>query len=104
MFLTNVVKCCYNHSAYPDKKVINDQLKILAEEIRVVDPAKIIAFGGLVYGVLTGKKIKLADYWSAPREKDPEVISRKNVQVAPCYFPTGRGNPKKAAEILKKFA
>ena len=24
LFLTNIVKCCYGHSAYPDKKVISE--------------------------------------------------------------------------------
>lgn len=104
LFLTNIVKCCYNHSTYPDKNVIKNQLKLLAEEIRIVKPKKIMAFGGLVYKTLTGKSIKLVDYWNGPQEQVVEVISGLGISVMPCYFPIGRGNPRKAAEILRKFA
>lgn len=104
LFLTNIVKCCYDHSAYPDKSVIEDQLKLLAEEIRIVKPKKIVAFGGLVYKTLTGESIKLADYWYGSQEKAVEIISGLGTSVAPCYFPIGRGNPQKAVEILRKSA
>lgn len=103
LFLTNVVKCCYDHSAYPSDRVIKVQTKILAEEIKIVNPQKIVAFGGLVYKVLTGKSIKLSEYWSGEAGKELEVISGLSISVEPCYFPIGRGNPKKAAEIMKKF-
>ena len=102
LFLTNIVKCCYNHSAYPDKSVIENQLKLLAEEIRIVRPKKILAFGGLVYKTLTGKSIKLTDYWNSSQEKVAEVVSGLGVPVMPCHFPIGRGNPRKAIEILSR--
>lgn len=104
LFLTNIVKCCYNHSAYPDKNIIENQLMLLAEEIRIVKPKKILAFGGLVYKTLTGKDIKLADYWSGSQKKTAEVVSGLDITVTPCYFPIGRGNPRKAIEILRQFA
>jgi uracil-DNA glycosylase len=81
LFLTNIVKCCYNHSNYPDTKVIDNQLKFLKEEIRMVKPRNIIAFGRLVYKTLT----------------------RLNISAIPCYFPIGRGNPKKSAEMMRKI-
>ena len=104
LFLTNVVECCYSHSAYPDDKVIAEQLKLLADEIKIVRPKKIVAFGGLVYKTLTGKNIKLAEYWNEQKiGTDFEIISGLTISVLPCYFPIGRGNPKKAAEIMKRF-
>ena len=104
LFLTNIVKCCYSHSSYPDKRVVKDQAKVLIEEIRIVNPRKIVAFGGLVYKTLTGKNIMLSEYWKKDMiEKSTEVISGLNVIIEPCYFPIGRGNPKKAAEIMRKF-
>jgi len=103
LFLTNMVKCCYGHSAYPNSKVIKDQIKKLTEEIRIVNPEKIVAFGGLVYQNLTGKKIKLSEYWKGKKEKNSEIISGLKISVIPCYFPVGRGNPKKAAKILRKI-
>lgn len=104
LFLTNVVKCCYNHSAYPDRKAVKDQIKMLADEIRIVNPKRIVAFGGLVYKTLTGKNVKLSEYWNSRRTgKSREIVSGLNIIVEPCYFPIGRGNPKKSAEIIRKF-
>jgi uracil-DNA glycosylase family 4 len=104
LFLTNIVKCCYGHSLYPDSKVIDSQLKFLAEEINIVNPKKIVAFGALVYKTLTGKNIKLAEYWNEWKiGNDSEIVFGLKISVMPCYFPIGRGNPKKAAEILRKF-
>lgn len=104
LFLTNAVKCCYSHSEYPTKNVIESQLKFLSKEIRIVNPKKIVAFGALVYKTLTGKSLKLADYWKKKRRLETEKISGLNISVTPCYFPIGRGNPKKAAEILRSIA
>ena len=103
LFLTNIVKCCYGHSLYPENRVIAEQLKLLAEEIRIVRPKKIVAFGGLVYKILTKKNVRLSDYWVEGREEKKETVSGLMVPVIPCYFPVGRGNPKKAAEIMRKF-
>ncbi|MBI2627184.1 MAG: hypothetical protein HYW77_02985 [Parcubacteria group bacterium] len=104
LFLTNIVKCCYNHSAYPAKAIIKEQLKLLAEEIKTVKPKAIVAFGGLVYKTLTGKSIRLADYQNGSWEKIAEAVSGLGIPVMPCYFPIGRGNPGKAAEILRQSA
>jgi len=103
LFLTNVVKCCYNHSSYPDKRVIESQLNLLVQEIKLVNPQEIMAFGGLVYKVLTGRNIKLGEYWNGAQKKETEIISGLKISVIPCYFPIGRGNPKKAVEILRRL-
>lgn len=104
LFLTNIVKCCYDHSSYPDGKVVKDQIKILAEEVRIIKPKKIIAFGVLVYKTLTGKNIRMTDYRNGSREKITEVVSGLSIPVMPCYFPIGRGNPRMASKILSKSA
>ncbi len=105
LFLTNVVKCCYDYSAYPSGRVIKDQTKLLAEEIRIVNPKKIVAFGGLVYKTLTGRNVKLSKYWyGQKREKVCEATLERRTPIVPCYFPIGRGKPKEAAEILRQLA
>jgi len=104
LFLTNIVKCCYDHSLYPEDRVIKEQINMLAEEIKIVRPKMIVAFGELVYKTLTGKNIKLAGYWNDRKRKgDSEIISGLKIPIIPCYFPIGRGNPKKAAEIMRRF-
>lgn len=100
LFLTNIVKCCYPHGDYPEKNVIGAQINFLKQEIKIIKPKKIIAFGALVYKTLTGKNIKLADC-AKNLKIELEKISGLNIPVMPCYFPIGRGNPKKSAEMLK---
>lgn len=101
LFLTNVVKCCYPHSNYPAGEVIREHAAFLADEIRTVRPKRIVAFGGLVYKTLTGKTVKLSEYWSGKPETATENISGLDTDVIPCYFPVGRGKPKEAARILR---
>jgi hypothetical protein len=84
LFLTNVVKCCYNHSEYPQKQVVKSHLNLLEEEIGIVKPRRIVAFGGLVYKTLT-KSLKL------------------EIPLISCYFPVGRGRPREAARILREI-
>jgi hypothetical protein len=102
LFLTNIVKCCYNHGFYPKKEVVEEQLKILREEIRIVKPKRIIAFGAFTYKTLTGKNIKLSNYKNT-LEIVSERISGLEIQTIPCYFPIGQGSPKKSAEMMKKI-
>ncbi len=104
-FLTNIVKCCYSHGKYPSREVIHDQLNILKEEVRLVNPKYIVAFGALVFKTLTGKNIKMSDYlrnFSVTRIVS-EKISGLDVPVILCYFPIGRGNPRESAKILREF-
>jgi uracil-DNA glycosylase len=103
LFLTNVVKCCYDHSAYPAPSVVRESVRHVAEEIRSVRPRRIIAFGGLVHRTLTNMPVTLAAHWAA-RTKPAyhEKISGLSVPVIPCYFPIGRGSPRKAAKILRE--
>lgn len=102
LFLTNIVKCCYAHGAYPKKEVVRDQLKILKEEIKIVSPKKIIAFGTFAFKTLTGENIKLADCKNKSKTQT-EKMSGLEIPTIPCYFPIGRGNPKKAAEMMRKY-
>lgn len=102
LFVSNIVKCCYDHSEYPENNVIKDQLNYLSQEIKLVNPKKIVAFSGLVYKTLTGKPVKLSEYWSQPT-KSFENISGLDFPVEPCYFPIGRGNPNKAIQVLKRL-
>jgi uracil-DNA glycosylase len=105
LFITNVVKCCYNHSNYPAKVVIAHQINYLRQEIQIVRLRKIIAFGALVYKILTSQNIILKNYWqNYPLKKtDKEIISGLNIPTVPVYFPVGRGNPAKAIQVIHKI-
>ena len=105
LFVTNIVKCCYSHSNYPSRSVIDLHVKYLAREIQIVKPKKIIAFGGLTFKTLTQLNILLREYWANGDRGvfHKETISGQEIPVIPCYFPIGRGNPKKAALVLRAF-
>lgn len=103
LYLTNVVKCCYPHGKYPKGEVVEEGLKRLGEEIKIVRPKKIIAFSIFVYKMLTGKNIKMSSLDKKLPKAAPETISGLKIPVLPCYFPIGRGSPKKAVKVLKKI-
>ena len=102
LYLSNIVKCCYPHGDYPAPEVVRDQLGLLGEEIRLVRPRRLVAFGALVLKTLTGRNIKLSD----PRQLSAgavEIVSGLGVPVAACHFPIGRGSPTKAAADLRRL-
>ena len=106
LYLSNIVKCCYPHGDYPAPEVVRDQLGLLAEEVRLVRPRRIVAFGCLVHRTLTGENVTLSEYWrpGAGRKPAREKLTGLGLPVVPCYFPIGRGNPKKAAAVLRRIA
>jgi len=111
LYISNVVKSTGADAALPDSAKIDLFLPALKREIEIVKPRYIVAMGLIPFSTLTGQKIKLADYHS-------EALAKKRLgafkvsfgegsgsryvssEVIPCYFPVGRGSPKKAAELL----
>ena len=75
-------------------------------EIELVQPKYIVTFGLIPFESITGRKIKLGDYYSKVMENKKLEFFEANcnsfkAKVIPCYFPVGRGNPKKAIELLR---
>lgn len=105
-YITNIVKWTGHDATLPDSEKINLFLPVLKKEIELVQPEHIVTFGMIPYERLTNQKIKLKDYYSGNIKNnnlktfETEVNSIKT-KVIPCYFPVGRGEPKKAVEILK---
>ena len=56
---------------------------------------------------LTNQNIKLGEYYKRVLKKGLEEFTiktdKKEFKVLPCYFPVGRGNPKRACEMLKRI-
>lgn len=80
------------------------------KEIEIVQPEYIVTFGLIPFERLTGKKIKLSEhYLDINKNKKLKFYELKinsfkttsKIKVIPCYFPVGRGNPRRAVEILK---
>jgi DNA polymerase len=105
-YFTDVSKCCNHNAELPSSEKIKKGEKTLLEEISIVRPKLIIAFGLIPTKVLTNKNIKLGTFLEEIRKGKDVVIQSKVIfgrkyPVIPCYFPVGRGNPGKAVEILK---
>lgn len=108
LYLTNLVKCTGSNADPPDKARIAWGLKILKEEISIIDPKLIITFGQLPFKALTGKNINLSEHYKSVKASKINLyksipIGGKRYKVFPTYFPTGRGRPKESIEILKCF-
>ncbi len=105
-YFTNIVKWTGANAALPDSQKIKLFLPILEKEIEIVKPRCIVTFGLIPFENLTKQKIKLSDYYSRVKQKQQlESFDIKcgqfKTKLIPCYFPIGRGNPKRAVEMLK---
>ncbi|MBU2522920.1 MAG: hypothetical protein KKE23_01365, partial [Nanoarchaeota archaeon] len=104
-YFTNIVKWTGHDATLPDSEKIRLFLPILTKEIEIVQPEYIIAFGLIPFENMTKQKIRLKDHYSeimknnALKYFEMEHDNFK-VKIIPCYFPVGRGDPKKAVEIL----
>ncbi len=127
-YITNLVKWTGFNADLPNAKKINLFLPILRKEIQLVRPNLVVCFGLMPFTALTKEKIKLSDYYAGALASkklksfplgvnfdkgsmDREGVSKESVNkasiktnVIPCYFPVGRGNPRKAVDILRMLA
>ena len=78
---------------------------ILLREIGLVQPEYIVTFGLIPFNALVREPIKLSDYYQeSVRRNAPKTYNlqreHSSYRAVPCYFPVGRGNPKRAAKLL----
>lgn len=105
-YFTNIVKWTGSDATLPNSEKIKLFLPILGREIEIVQPFHIGTFGRIPFENMPNQKIKLIDYYSEVTKNkrlrffDIEYNGFKT-KIIPCYFPVGRGDPKKAIEILK---
>lgn len=101
-YFTNLVKWTGENADLPDAQKVKLFLPILQREIELVQPEYILTFGLMPFKALTGKHLKLDDYYlNLIKTGKLESFDFGVSKVIPCYFPVGRGNPKRAVEILK---
>jgi hypothetical protein len=106
LYLTNAVKCVDDGSSLPAAERVAASWPLLAQEIALVQPQHIIALGQIPFRALTGLNVRLADQrWDAQHGQLSPFPSRsidgRSYPVFACYFPTGRGNPVAATQILR---
>ncbi|MBI4139550.1 hypothetical protein HY483_01165 [Candidatus Woesearchaeota archaeon] len=106
LYITNIVKWTGEDATLPNKEKIKLFLPILKKEIEIVQPEYIITFGLIPFENLTGQKIKLGDYYNKVIVDKKikwyeKTFKNTSTKIIPCYFPVGRGNPKRATEMLR---
>lgn len=105
LYLTNLVKWTGPDGSLPDREKIDLFLPLMIREVEIVAPKYIVTFGSLPFKHLTGRTIKLRDYYDQVvqhgLQPEEEQIGSTKTSVISCYFPVGRGNPRRAVEILK---
>ncbi len=103
IYITNVVKCTAAHGNAPSQEAINAQLPRLYRELSIVKPELIIAMGLIPFKALTSETVKLSDFSKQFKTK-PKFFHSPVGKTVPCWFPVGRGNPRKAIELLSLIA
>ena len=106
LYVTNIVKWTGHDATLPDAEKIKLFLPILEREIELVQPEYIVTFGLIPFENITHQKIKLREYYddvmgSKTLRFFETLIGNKTFKIIPCYFPVGRGDPKRAVELLK---
>jgi hypothetical protein len=103
-YFTNIVKWTGVDATLPTKKMIDIFLPSFLDEIKIVKPKTIVTFGLIPFKALTGESIKLKDIYSDFKKTGKiKTFDAHNTKILPSYFPVGRGDPKKAVEILKSI-
>jgi len=105
-YFTNIVKWTGHNADLPNSEKAKLFLPILKREIEIVQPQHIVTFGLIPFNHLVGEKIKLIDYYSRLQETEEfqqfeKRIGERKFNIIPCYFPVGRGDPKRAIEMLR---
>ncbi|MBI4451774.1 hypothetical protein HY642_07415 [Candidatus Woesearchaeota archaeon] len=106
IYVTNLVKNTGEDAALPKAKDIRLYLPLLLREIQRVKPERIIALGSMVSSALLGKPVSMEEHHAhllrhKTLKQHSLVVGKREYPVVPCYYPIGRGNPKKAMEMLQ---
>lgn len=107
VYLTNLVKQTAPNGDAPSAFLVNTYYPFLVDELKIIRPRAIVTFGLLPYKTLTGQTVRLRDCLDTATVGGQLVSSScmfaTQTSVYPCYFPTGRGNPSKAAKLLSIY-
>ena len=100
LYITNLAKCTQDDARPLPDKVFKEYRDLLLEEIKMVNPKKIILFGIQVSSIVLNKKISVSEY---RKRSEDLVLEKKNFKCYPVYYPVGNGffNTPKAIEDIK---
>lgn len=109
LYMTNLVKRAGHDAALPNAELVRLFLPYLLEEIRLVQPLRIVTFGLMPFTALSDAKIRLGDMHKAAMMTGQLVDHAprasldlpNNTRITPLHFPIGRGNPQLAIDLLR---
>jgi uracil-DNA glycosylase family 4 len=105
-YFTNIVKCTEPSSKLPSRRKVRGKLPLFEREVAMVKPDLIVTFGIIPFEALTQTKIKLSEHYDKQKSSTNlltyrnALIGGRSCDVFPCYFPVGRGDQKRALELL----
>ncbi len=100
IYITNLAKCTQEDARILPNKIFKEYRNLLLEEIKYVNPKKIILFGNQVSSIVLNKRISVSEY---RKTSEDLKIEDKVFKCFPVYYPVGNGffNAPKAIEDLK---
>jgi uracil-DNA glycosylase len=106
-YLTNLVKWTGPDGSLPEQRLVQAYLPLLLAELEIVRPKRIVTFGLLPTKAIIGKHLRMEEiYKQTVARRAPVYLQSEGSkwQVMPCYFPVGRGNPRRAVDMLSLLA
>lgn len=99
-FITNLGKCTQIDARPLKDEVLASYLKLLEQEIKIINPKIIITFGNQVSSIILKEKITVSTCRKKYYEKK---IGKNTYKIFPVYYPVGNGifNIDKAIEDIK---
>lgn len=112
LYITNIVKWAGLDAKLPEREKIRLYAPLLLEELKIIQPKRVIAFGQLTFdGLLRELGVKPQEKFGAVNEATLNTgviqgIQTRVGEIIPCYFPVGQGikNREKAVEVLQMLA
>jgi len=99
VFVTNLAKCTQPDARPLPDRVYREYLPFFLEEMALVRPKRIVAFGNQVSSAILGQKISVS---RCRRQSFPLELFGERVPVYPVFYPVGNGRmnyPKALADL-----
>jgi len=100
IYITNLGKCTQIDARPLKDEVFYNYLKLLEQEIEIINPKIIILFGNQVSSIFLNEKISVSE---VRRKEFYKLINNKNYKCYSVYYPVGNGffNIDKAIEDIE---
>jgi len=100
IYITNLSKATQKDARHLSDDVFKEYLRLMKEELSILNPKIVISFGNQVSSILLNKNINVSKY---RKQMVSLYVDRKEYKIYPVYYPVGQGmrNINKAIEDIK---